>query len=56
MSHEVGNFPDFLISRDRITMADNGDHVSDNASVSEDSGDEESFYGFNTGGTVSNDD
>ena len=40
----------FLVSRDRITMADNTDHVSNDASVFGDSGDEESFYGFPVGG------
>ena len=37
-------------------MPDNGNHVSDNVSVFEDSGDEVSFDGFNIRGTVSNDD
>ena len=37
-------------------MAENTDHVSDDASVLEDSGDEESFYGFPVGGNNSNTD
>ena len=35
-------------------MAENTDHVSDDASVLEDSGDEKSFYGFPVGGNNSN--
>ena len=46
----------FLVSRDRITMADNTDQFSDDASVFGDSGDEESFYGFPVGGNNSDND
>ena len=45
----------FFFSRDGITMASNNDHVSDGASDFEDSGDEDSFYGFYVGGNNSND-
>ena len=37
-------------------MAENMDHISDDASVPEDSGDKESFYGFPLGGNNSNSD
>ena len=46
----------FFVLRNRITMGNNADHVSDDASVFGDSGDKESFYGFPVGGNYSDND